>query len=438
MARYHRRRELEEKGSWRHALVFNSLLLILAVLAVRVLVSAYSTQSLDGSLDAEAREETRREIDQAFETIVPDGVPSRAYWAEQIANELAQRDFSAARGYLLAAPAMLSRNDRRALLAAVNAEESGTEDERLTRAGLLFLPNDVRADYQRAVERPDMLYSEQPATPAETTDTPAPETETSGTADDETEIGVSPEELSDDPMEASEPEPSLDSQSAGFSMIGSRADLVRRSQQWVNGETTDTVQLRLSAIGLIEVSVGEAEPALLTAISVLRAAGRAGRLDEAYLTYLDERVDLALPEEELLDRLSGVVSAVVPPSVRQSQVLGAYEQSLNAEGLLRLRRDLASIAHIAAETTPAGAVTLIELAKSPEDVRKLETVAQSGSDRAVALAKAIGPRVTDLAQIGIRWSTALVSQILGLLAIFAALVWSTASAFQKMQNSRWQ
>lgn len=438
MARYHRRRELEEKGSWRHALVFNSLLLILAVLAVRVLVSAYSTQSLDGSLDAEAREETRREIDQAFETIVPDGVPSRAYWAEQIANELAQRDFSAARGYLLAAPAMLSRNDRRALLAAVNAEEPGTEDERLTRAGLLFLPNDVRADYQRAVERPDMLYTEQPASPAEMTAPSAPEAETSATADDETEIDESPQGLTDAALEENASESSPDSQSAGFSMIGSRADLVRRSQQWVNGETTDTVQLRLSAIGLIEVSNGEAEPALLTAISVLRAAGRAGRLDEAYLAYLDERVDLALPEQDVLSRLSGVVSAVVPPSVRQSQVLGAYEQSLNAEGLLRLRRDLASIAHIAAETTPAGAVTLIELAKSPEDVRKLETVAQSGSDRAVALAKAIGPRVTDLAQIGIRWSTALVFQILGLLAIFAALVWSTASAFQKMQNSRWQ
>lgn len=431
MARYHRRRELEEKGSWRHALVFNSLLLILAVLSVRVLVNAYSTQSLDGSLDAEAREETRREIDQAFETIVPDGVPSRAYWAEQIANELALRDFSAARGYLLAAPAMLSRNDRRALLAAVNAEESGTEDERLTRAGLLFLPNEVRADYQRAVERPGMLYSEQDESSSRTTGFPNPATGQSPT-------DLATEGPSEGRTEQVEPEPSLDAPSAGFSMIGSRADLVRRSQQWVNGETTDTLQLRLSAIGLIEVANGEAEPALLTAISVLRAAGRAGRLDDAYTVYLDERVDLALPEEELLDRLAGVVSAVVPPSVRQSQVLGAYEDALNAEGLLRLRRDLASIAHIAAETTPAGAVTLIELARSPEDVRKLEVVAQSGSDRAVALAKAIGPRVTELAQIGVRWSTSLVLQILGLVAIFAALIWSIAAAFHRMQSSRWQ
>lgn len=438
MARYHRRRELEEKGSWRHALVFNSLLLILAVLAVRVLVSAYSTQSLDGSIDAEARDETRREIDQAFETIVPDGVPSRAYWAEQIANELAQRDFSAARGYLLAAPAMLSRNDRRALLAAVNAEESGTEDERLTRAGLLFLPNEVRADYQRAVERPGTLYSEQADTPIEAALDPVPNTGASEAEAGEPPVDTLTEDVTDDAQEASAAEPSLDSASPVFSMIGNRADLVRRSQQWVNGESTDTVQLRLSAIGLIEVASGDADPALLTAVSVLRAAERADRLDPAYVAYLNERVDLALPEEELLRRLSGVVSAVVPPRVRQSQVLSAYEQSLNAEGLLRLRRDLASIAHIAAETTPAGAVTLIELARSPEDIRKLEVVAQSGSDRAVALAKAIGPRVTDLAQTGIRWSTALVFQILGLLAIFAALVWSTVSAFQKMQNARWQ
>ena len=431
MARYHRRRELEEKGSWRHALVFNSLLLILAVLAVRVLVNAYSTQSLDGSLDDEARENTRREIDQAFETIVPDGVPSRAYWAEQIANELALRDLSAARGYLLAAPAMLSRNDRRALLAAVNAEESGTEDERLTRAGLLFLPNEVRADYQRAVERPGMLYSEQAVAQAD-------DTEVSDTANDQAPSDVTVESFGDERPEQVTPVPSPQMPSTDFSMIGSRSDLVRRSQQWVNGETTDPLQLRLSAIGLIEAANGKTEPALLTAISVLRAADRAGRLNEAYITYLDERVDLALPEDELLDRLAGVVSAVVPPSVRQSQVLGAYESSLNAEGLARLRRDLSSIAHIAEETTPAGAVTLIELARSPEDVRKLEVVAQSGSDRAVALAKAIGPRVTDLAQIGIRWSTSLVLQILGLVAIFAALIWSIAAAFHRMQSSRWQ
>ena len=126
MARYHRRRQADQKGTWRQALVFNSLLVILAVLASRVLVNAYSPQAFGGIADVEARDETRREIDRTFETIVPDGVPSRVFWADQIAEQLTMRDLSAARGYLLAAPTMLSRNDRRALMAAFAAEESAT------------------------------------------------------------------------------------------------------------------------------------------------------------------------------------------------------------------------------------------------------------------------------------------------------------------------
>ena len=415
MARYHRRREADQRGTWRQALVFNSLLLILAVLACRVLVNAYGLQRLDGVTDIQAREETRREIDQAFETIVPDGMPSRAYWADQIANELATRDFSAARGYLLAAPAMLSRDDRRALLAAVAAEESGTEDERLSRAGLLFLPNDVRANYQRAIERPSVALDQVQI--------------------DETSNDIAADEMSDDDT-ARLPEPDETGLPAGFSMIGDVADLVRRSQQWVNGEPLDTMQMRLSAIGLLTLADADTEPAYLAGISVLRAAGRAGRLDAAYADYLRERVEAAMPEADVLQGLRTAVSAVVPPSVRQPQVLGAYRRAIDADGLQRLERDLASIAHIAAETSPSGAVTLVELAQSPEDVRKLELVAQSGSDRAVALAKAIGPQLTGLAQMGIQWSTSLMLQIAGLIAIAAAICWSVASAFFRLRPAR--
>ena len=415
MARYHRRREADQRGTWRQALVFNSLLLILAVLACRVLVNAYGLQRLDGVTDIQAREETRREIDQAFETIVPDGMPSRAYWADQIASELSTRDFSAARGYLLAAPAMLSRDDRRALLAAVAAEESGTEDERLSRAGLLFLPNDVRANYQRAIERPTVAIDQ--------------------VQTDDTSIDIAADEVSEDDT-ARLPEPDETGLPAGFSMIGDVADLVRRSQQWVNGEPLDTMQMRLSAIGLLKLADADTEPAYLAGISVLRAAGRAGRLDAAYADYLRGRVEAAMPEADVLQGLRTAVSAVVPPSVRQQQVLGAYRRAINADGLQRLERDLASIAHIAAETSPSGAVTLVELAQSPEDVRKLELVAQSGSDRAVALAKAIGPQLTGLAQMGIQWSTSLMLQIAGLIAIAAAICWSVASAFFRLRPAR--
>ncbi|MEQ9316701.1 MAG: hypothetical protein RLN72_12680, partial [Henriciella sp.] len=154
MARLRKRREKDRNGTWRQALLFNSLLLLLIVLGTRVLNNAYTAESVGDVPDVQARNETRREIDTAFQTIVPKGNVARAFWADQIARELEARDFSAARGYLLAAPVMLERDDSRAILAAADAEESGSQDQRLTKAALLFLPNEVRASYQRAIEPP--------------------------------------------------------------------------------------------------------------------------------------------------------------------------------------------------------------------------------------------------------------------------------------------
>lgn len=416
MARIHRRREADRKGTWRQALVFNSLLLVLAVLAVRILVNAYTPESVGDVADVQARDETRREIDRAFETIVPEGIPARTFWAEQIARELSTRDFSAARGYLLAAPVLLDRNDRRALLAAADAEESGSHDERLARAGLLFLPNDVRANYQRAIERPYLAMQDLDA------------------ASGSLPLAAPPADAA-----VAQQQETPDETHSGFSLVGDRADLVRRSQRWVNGDAIDTTQLRLSAIGLLEMRRPDSQAYYATSISILRAAGRAQRLSDAYANYLTGRVNLALPEDTTLAALRRVISTLVPASERETQVLDTYAGEINPEGLARLERDLRSIAQIASYTSPTGAVTLVELAQSPEDIRKLELVAQAGNDRAVALAKQIGPGVIDLAQIGVKWSTGLILQILALTAILIALCWTTFSALSRLRplQRRW-
>ena len=154
MARLRRRRESSRQGTWRQALLFNSLLLLLAVLGARIMTKAYTAESVGDVPDIQARTETRRAIDEAFQTIVPKGNVARAFWADQISRELSARDFSAARGYLLAAPVMLERDDGRAILAAADAEETGSQDQRLVKAALLFLPNETRAEYERAIEPP--------------------------------------------------------------------------------------------------------------------------------------------------------------------------------------------------------------------------------------------------------------------------------------------
>jgi len=124
MARLRRRRETSRQGTWRQALLFNSLLLLLAVLGARVMVNAYTAESVGDVPDIQARTETRRAIDESFQTIVPKGNVARAFWADQISRELEARDFSAARGYLLAAPVMLERDDGRAIMAAESIDRA--------------------------------------------------------------------------------------------------------------------------------------------------------------------------------------------------------------------------------------------------------------------------------------------------------------------------
>lgn len=435
MARIKKRREKDRHGTWRQALLFNSLLLLIVVLGTRVLTNAYTAESVGDVPDIQARNETRKEIDTAFQTIVPKGNVARAFWADQIARELESRDFSAARGYLLAAPVMLERDDSRAILAAADAEESGSQDQRLTKAALLFLPNEVRASYQRAIEPPRIDVSpqlgEEQVVGERQGDTNAqPEASAGETGTD----GAT--EAPARTAEESVPEFVEAPRSSTFSMVGDRTDLVRRSQRWVNNEPVDTLLLRLSAISLVMVDNDENAEAYAVATSVLRAASRANRLTQDYSSYLEGRVERAMPADATLVRVRNALAAVAPMSQLEEQVLQAYQSSIDPDGLIRLQRDLKAIARISELTSPTGAVTLLETAGSPEDVRKLQLIAEAGGDRAVALTKQIGPRVISLAQIGIKWSLELTLQLMVIAGLGLALGWTALSAVSNARPVR--
>ncbi|MGB3627199.1 MAG: hypothetical protein WA989_15310, partial [Henriciella sp.] len=164
------------------------------------------------------------------------------------------------------------------------------------------------------------------------------------------------------------------------------------------------------------------------ATSVIRAASRARRLTPEYAEYLQTRVERAMPQEQALSALQGALSTVAPMSQLEEQVLDAYQTAINPDGLERLERDLRAIARLSDLTSPTGAVTLLETADSPEDIRKLQLVAEAGGDRAVALTKQIGPRIIGLAQIGVKWSLELVLQLMALAGIGFALAWTAISS----------
>lgn len=397
------------------------------IFASQIITAAYTSDIATDSLSLEALSETRQEIDEEFRTLViPNGTERRA-WAERIEATLDERDFSAARGYLLAAPLMLNKQDSAAVLAAADAESSGSRDQRLARAALLFLPEELRASYQRSTApppAPEPTQSEDDEGEVEATETPEPEADTpraTGNA-----VQLSP---MDEPF----------AQQGSFFLLGDPADLTRRSQRWLAQEQVDSLQLRLRALGLMTQDDPSPESqAVFEAASILRAAHRAGRLNDRFVRYLTSRVEDALPEDVLRAELVTAFEPVMTTEARTIEVLKAYETALQPAARERLASDMEIVARIAELTSSSGAIRLVEQARTPEDMRRARLLSESGGHRSVALARELGPDVLGLAQIGVKWSYGLVLQVMGLMALGMALVWTTLSALTQAETIRFR
>ena len=178
--------------------------------------------------------------------------------------------------------------------------------------------------------------------------------------------------------------------------------------------------------------------AVFEAASIMRAAHRAGRLSDRFAGYLRSRIEDALPEEILRAQLSVAFEPVMTTEARSAQVIEAYEAALQPMARERLARDMKIIARIAELTSSSGAITLVEQATTPEDMRRALLLTEAGGHRSVALAREMGPEVLSLAQIGVKWSQSLVLQVMGLMALGMALIWTTLSALTQAEAIRFR
>ena len=427
MASRWRQREASRPSSWRQSLLFNSLLLLLPIMAARVIDGAYTSDIANDPMSLQARTETQQQIENTFRGLTPKDGMERTHWAARIEETLKERDFSAARGYLLAAPLMMDRKDAQAVLAAAEAEQVGTEDQRIARAALLFLPDNVRASYQRAIAPPQPNL-----VPELTTPEPAP-------AEPEAIEASAPPETSGDATTSTAIPGSTDpftGQKAIY-MLGDQVDLVRQSQRWLEGEPIDNLQLRLRALGLMQQAEGTPEAeAFVSAASVLRAAQRSGRLNYRFSRYISRRIEDALPDDKLQESLTVAFDTVMTTEKRVDRVMDAYAASIDEDALVRLSRDMKTIARLIELTSSSGALTLLEQAATPDDMRRALVVTEVGGERSIALTREIGPDVLELAQIGVKWTRTLVLQSMALVALAMALLWTALSAFTQAETIR--
>ena len=411
------RQESGRSAAWFLSLIFNGLLFLLPIIAARVVIIAFSGEGIGQSPTPEALSETRRNIESAFESLGPGGADADAYWTNLIDRELQQKDLSAARGFLLAAPQILGREDVNKLRAAANAEVSGTEDERLARAALRLLPNTVSDKYTAASRPPSVDMPE----PAETEFAEGEET---------------PEPVSDpDP----DPEPAVRPvqpvRQPAFSVLGDLEDLAVNSRRWIDGDESDSFVLRLTGLAAIDP---ETPPSvnLTEAASILKGAHRAGRIAPDYLDVLSARLGDVMPEDELRPRLEQVLAEVAPMNVLAERVKAAYSETFKEARLSRLTVEIELINRISDATSAAGAITLLEHVESIEDLRRARLVAEAGGDRAIALVKQKGGTALDLARSGVPMTGDLILQIMMLVAISIALFLAFLAILQRSISSR--
>lgn len=414
---------------WMPAIIFNSLLMLIPLIAVNVLSSGFSNSPHNQTPTAEILFETRRTMDNAFEKISSNDKTARAQWAALIAEQLDERNLSAARGFLLAAPHMLNDEDQRAIRAAAQAEPSGTEDQRLLRAALLFLPSDIRVGYETSTRpRGTNLVN---LSGEEDNGEEIPPLENG-------EILVRPAQ--DDPVEPTEPLSNLASMSrkSNFSVLGTPDDLVNQARYWMRGNTQRAFEMRLTGLAMATPpsATGLEQDTLFQAASILKTAWSSNRLQPQYKRVLEQRIGATLPDAELMANLEEAFADLSNLSARAERIGDAFAKSVDAREAARLGPELSQIAILADATSPQGAITLLEHADSATDISRARLIAQAGGDRAVALASQIGPEALTLTGSGIRWSREVVLNIMALTAAAIALLLSAMSALGRMVFGR--
>ncbi len=431
-----RRHSAQSSSGWLLAVLFNVMLVLTPVLAANVVAGVFSVREFPGDPTIESIVETRAQIDQSFSQMAPRDADSRTYWSDLVDRELHQRDMTAARGFLLAAVLMFDERDRKALESAMAENEKNpaykTADERAVAASLLFLPNDVRARYE-TLTRPPALLSATPIVPDRQADPGAPTTAS-------TEGGEATQQV---PAEGDTKTlviaPETSSAPAAFSILGSLSDLTRNSREWLasesmgNGLRDDGFELRLTGLGLIGDRVIESPDVnIADAMSVLRAAHRAGGLSPEYRARLDSALDETLPPATLRTRLADAFNEVVPTDERSVRVALAFETTLRPQAARPLVEEARLLNQLTRSVGPVATVSLVQHVGSTADIRRLRLVAEAGGPQAVALEKQIGGAILDHARTGIKLSRQDILEIMGLAAAAMAIFWMALAALQRL------
>jgi hypothetical protein len=413
------RREPPESRGWLLAILFNTLLILIPVMAARTIVGAYSGGALAETPSLDAIAQTRLRMDEAFEELAPRAAARRQPdWESRVFEALEAHDYSVMRGYLLAAPQLLGRDLGRQITVRAEAEQHGSADQKIVRAALAKLPMELTARVEAAAR---IAASTDPAFDVEAGENVDALTVAATEAGDPDADALRPQEEIE---EVAVVTASLREGEVRFRLLGSYSDLTVMTQRWLEGDRRDALIIKLTGIGLRHdyASDGRSD-AVARPISVIKSAARSQRLHPNMQSYLSARADEALPDSLLAPALAEAFRELATRDARSELVREAFDLAANEEALGLLERDLQQLDRIALLTSPKAAIMALEIAESGADLRLIRLMAEAGGDRASALLQMRGREALQVAEPGIRWTRNMVIQIMLMTAAGLILFW---------------
>ena len=427
-----RRRTSKAPFGWISALFFHALMAVFVLATGEMINETRDAQGIEFEPTSEALAATQDKMGQMFAELVPANADRRAFWASQVDREVRALNLVSARGYLLAAPYMLDRQDAAAVLAASNTETRGRIDDRLLSAAKLFLPDDVRARYERAVAPrvrtvPLVEY-------AEPANEDVPVGDEAATEDFELIPASMTMEETDGLSEAQGP---VDTE---FFVLGNARDLAFQSAGWIRGDRTDVFALSLSGLGLI-AREGLLEDVTLDrdffqGASLLKSAIRANRLEPDFEELLRDRLERAMPEETLRANLDAAFSSNANLMIETDPIFEAFANSVDIERLRPFMQDLTRISALAEDRSGSAALTLIAIVSSHRDLKRAELISLAGGDRSVTLAEQYGPEALDAATTIMDWTLRLILLIMAMVGLLGMMLWTGLATLAASTNNK--
>jgi hypothetical protein len=409
-----KKRKLPSKrAGWMLAVMFNSLLILIPVIASNTVRKAYEGVGVADQVTAEAIEQTALRMNEQLRELAPKE-PDRKlpFWQDKVQRALEQRDADLLRGYLLAAPAMLGNDLGKQVEARAEAETRGTPEERMIRAALQKIPETVARSIEYQLGLPQTLLLPEVAPPPE---------------GDHAANGAEGEPAEAEVLAAG----SRGEQDWRFRLLGSFPDLAAMAVRWSSGDTSDGVVFILTGIGHVQQANSDGlSESNARAVSLIKSASRSKRLRPEFQAYLEDLTADAVPRQALEATLRDVLETTATTETRGLMVRDAFEDTIDPAGLARLESELQLFDRIATLTSPSATLALMSHIRDGTDLKRTRMLAEAGGMKAVVLVVERGHEALRVADAGVRLSPNMALDIMSLTAAGMVLFWVALSTWR--------